>query len=113
MLFENLVIRDVSAFVATYAGIGNGVHYYRDERGLEADIIVECGGRWAAMEVKLSDLKADEGAASLLALKNRVLSNPAARNAEPAFLAVVVGRGSMAYTRDDGVMVLPASLLGA
>jgi predicted AAA+ superfamily ATPase len=113
MLFENLVVRDLCAFVATYAGIGNDVRYYRDERGLEVDAVVECGGRWAGIEVKLSDTKADDGAASLLALRRRVLSNPAARNAEPAFLAVVVGRGSMAYQRDDGVMVIPAALLGA
>lgn len=30
----------------------------------------------------------------------------------PAFLAVVVGRGSLAYTRDDGVHVIPTQLLG-
>ena len=40
-------------------------------------------------------------------------ANGAARNAEPVFLAVVVGKGSLAYTRDDGVMVIPATLLGA
>ena len=112
LLFENLVIRDLSAFVSTYPGVGNGVRYYRDERGLEVDIIVEFNGRWAGIEVKLSDTKADEGAANLIALRKRVLSNPAARNSEPAFLAVVVGRGSVAYTRSDGVMVIPASLLG-
>lgn len=87
--------------------------YYRDERGLEVDIIVEHDGRWAGIEVKLSDTKADDGAASLLALRKKMLSNPAARNAEPAFLAVVVGRGNLAYTRDDGVLVIPAALLGA
>ena len=113
MLFENLVVRDLSAFVSTYAGLGNSVRYYRDERGLEVDVIVEHNGRWAGIEVKLSDTKADDGAANLLALRDRVLSNPAARNDEPAFLAVVVGRGSMAYARGDGVMVIPAALLGA
>lgn len=113
MLFENLVVRDLRVFLSTYGGVGNGVFYYRDERGLEVDAIVECGGRWAGIEVKLSDTKADEGAKSLKALRDKVLANPAARNAEPAFLAVVVGRGSLAYTRDDGVMVIPAALLGA
>ena len=112
MLFENLVVRDLSAFVATYVGIGNGVYYYRDDRGLEVDAIVECNGQWAGIEIKLSDTKVDDGAANLLALRKKVLANPAAKNAEPAFLAVVVGRGSFAYTRDDGVMVIPAALLG-
>ena len=113
LLFENLVIRDLRVFVSTYAGLGNGVHYYRDDAGLEVDAIVECGGRWGGVEVRLSDTKADEGAASLKALRKKMLANPSARNAEPAFLAVVVGRATLAYIRDDGVMVIPAALLGA
>ena len=112
MLFENLVVRDLRVFLSTYPGVGNGLRYYRDDRGLEVDAVVECGGRWAGIEVKLSDTKADEGAASLKALRDKVCANPAARNAEPAFLAVVVGRGRLAYTRDDGVLVVPAALLG-
>lgn len=47
-----------------------------------------------AIEVKLSDAKADDGARNLKALERKVLSNPAAQNAAPAFLAVVVGKGS-------------------
>lgn len=113
MLFENLIVRDLRTFVSTYAGIGNNVLYYRDDRDLEVDAIVEVDGRWAGIEIKLSDTKADDGAENLLALRERVLSNPVARNAEPVFLAVVVGRGSLAYRRDDGVLVIPAALLGA
>lgn len=37
----------------------------------------------------------------------------ASQNAAPAFLAVVVGKGSIAYTRDDGVAVIPMAALGA
>lgn len=113
LLFESLVIRDLRVFLSTYAGLGNELWYYRDDRGLEVDAIVECGDRWAGIEVKLSDTKADEGASNLLKLRDRVTSNPDAKNAEPAFLAVIVGRGSLAYMRDDGVLVIPASLLGA
>lgn len=113
MLFENLVLRDLSAFLSTYGGIGNGLSYYRDEAGLEVDAIVECDGRWAGIEVKLSDTKVDDGARSLMALRDKACANKDAQNAEPAFLAVVVGRGSLAYARPDGVMVIPAALLGA
>lgn len=60
--------------------------YYRDDRGLEVDAIVECGDRWAGIEVKLSDTKADEGAESLLKLRDRVTSNLAAKNASLRFL---------------------------
>lgn len=94
-------------------GVDNSVHYFRDEKGLEVDLIVEHDGRWGAIEVKLSDTKADDGARNLKALEREVLSNPAAQNAAPAFLAVVVGKGSIAYTRDDGVAVIPMAALGA
>lgn len=111
MLFENLVLRDVRVFLSTYGGVDNSVHYFRDEKGLEVDLIVEHDGRWGAIEVKLSDAKAD-GARNLKALERKVLSNPAAQNAAPAFLAVVVGKGSTANTRDDGVAVIPVAALG-
>lgn len=113
MLFENLAIRDLRVFLSTYPGLGNEIRYYRDDRGLEVDAIVEHQGQWAGVEIKLSDTKVDDGAANLIALRDKVLANPAARNAEPAFLAVVVGRRSIAYTRKDGVLVIPAALLGA
>lgn len=85
MLFENLVLRDMRVFLSTYGGVGNSVHYFRDEKGLEVDLIVERDGRWGAIEVKLSDAKADDGAKNLKALERKVLSNPAAQNAAPTF----------------------------
>lgn len=113
LLFENLVIRDLRAFISTYGGVGNQLYYYRDDAGLEVDVVVERGTRWGAIEIKLSDTKADEAAENLKRLRNKVLRNSAAQSAAPAFLAVVVGRGSLAYTRDDGVCVIPVALLGA
>lgn len=113
MLFENLVIRDLRVFLSTYSGLGNGIFYYRDESGLEVDTVVQRGDSWGGIEVKLSDAKADDGAKNLLRLRDKVCANPSAQNADPAFLAVVVGRGNLAYTRDDGVHVIPAALLGA
>lgn len=103
----------VRVFLSAYDGVDNGVHYFRDEKDLEADLIVEHDGRWGAIEVRLSDAKADDGAKSLKALEKKVLSNPAAQNAAPAFLAVVVEKGSIAYMRDDGVAVIPMTALGA
>lgn len=112
MLFENLVLRDLRVYLSTYPGVGNGVYYYRDDKGLEVDAIVEYGGRWAGIEVKLSDTKADRGAESLLRLKSKLCGKGGAQNTAPVFLAVVVGRGTLAYTRDDGVMVIPIATLG-
>ena len=113
LIFESLVIRDLHVLLSTYSGVGNGLYYYRDEGGLEVDAIVECGPAWAGIEIKLSDIKVDEGAKSLVALRDKLAASSAARHVAPAFLAVVVGRGSLAYTRNDGVMVIPVSMLGA
>lgn len=88
-----LVMRDLRIFLSTYGGLGNGLWYYRDDKGLEVDAIVEHGGRWAGIEIKFSDSKADDGARNLLSLRKKVLRNAATQTAEPAFLAVVVGRG--------------------
>lgn len=110
-LFEGLVLRDLRVYLSTYGMLDDRISYYRDDKGLEVDVIIEHAGAWAAIEVKLSDTKADEAAASLIRLREKVLRNAAARNAEPAFLAVVVGRGALAYQRPDGVHVIPAATL--
>ena len=112
-LFETLVIRDLNAFCATYRGLGTRLGYYRDQYGLEVDAVVEKDGRWGAIEIKLSSAKIDDAVKNLLRLRERVAGNPAARNTEPAFLAVVVGRGDMAYRRSDGIYVIPAATLTA
>lgn len=40
-------------------------------------------------------------------------SGSASQNTAPAFLAVVVGKGSIAYMRDDDVAVIPMAAFGA
>ena len=69
MLFENLVMHDPWAIMDPYSGVANRVRYYRDDKGLEVDAILECGTKWAAIEVKLSDVKVDQAAESLLRLR--------------------------------------------
>lgn len=50
------------------------VRYYHDDSGLEADAIIELSdGRWAGLEGKVSENKADQGASSLLRLAVEVL----------------------------------------
>lgn len=112
-LFETLVMRDLNAFVSTYSGIGNEVRYYRDQAGLEADAILEVDGRWAALEIKLSEAKVDAAADALLRLAAKAAENPMARIGAPAFLAVLVGSGNVAYQRQDGVYVIPVATLTA
>ena len=113
-LFESLCIRDVSAYLCASTKLRQpGLFYYRDAYGLEVDAVIELAqGRWAGLEIKLDVAKADEAAASLLRLRDKVASNPMAQNPEPAFLGVVCANAPFFFRRPDGVYVIPAGCLG-
>lgn len=113
-LFETLVIRDLRVYLESMGG-ANRIAYYRDEKGLEVDVILELvDGRWAAVEIKLSDLKVmEKNVDKLHAFKEKVCGNPLSQVREPEFMAFIVGRGDIAYRRDDGILVLPIATLGA
>jgi predicted AAA+ superfamily ATPase len=111
-LFETLCIRDLRVYLSSFEGTGNQLRYYLDDKNLEVDAIIQLSdGHWAAIEIKLSENKIDEGAANLLALKTKVTANAAAQSLAPEFLMVLVGKGEIAYQRDDGVFVVPATVL--
>jgi hypothetical protein len=114
VLFESLCVRDLAVCVQLLEGsTPQSLRYYQDSDGLEVDVVIELAdGRWAAVEVKLGESKADDAAANLVRLRNKIARNPAARNPEPAFLAVLVGRGAFARRRkEDGVYVIPIDTL--
>jgi len=114
-LFEELCLRDLRIYSSSLSAVrANDLCYYRDSDGLEVDAIIELmDGRWAAFEIKLSQAKVDEGVKNLIRLRNKVLSNPAAMNREPAFLAVLVGKADFKYQTPEGVYVIPVTSLGA
>lgn len=90
------------------------MRYYGDADGLEVDIIVELpDGRWGAIEVKLSEEKVPAAERNLLRLRDKIARNPAARNANPSFLAVLVGKASFCRRTPNGVFVVPITELGA
>lgn len=105
LLFETFCIRDLRVYADALEG---RVFHYRDKSGLEADaVIVLDDGRWGLIEIKLGDSYVDEGAKNLKALADKI-DRQAMGN--PAFLAVVTADG-YAYTRDDGVHVVPIGCL--
>jgi hypothetical protein len=105
-LFEGLVLRDIRVFSQA---LDARTYHYRDESGLEADIVIEFpDGRWVAVEVKLGQAHVDQAAANLIKLRERV---DTASSGDPIGLVVVTATGP-AYTRPDGVHVVPAASLG-
>ena len=105
LLFESLCIRDLRVYAQS---LGGHVYHYRDKEGLEADAVIHLhNGKWGAVEMKLGDHDIDEAAKNLRKLSNKV---DAERMNSPSFLAVVTGT-EFAYTRDDGVHVVPIGCL--
>lgn len=115
-LFEELCLRDLRVYASALKGAqpGNPLRYYRDADGLEVDAIIELrDGRWGAVEVKLGANKVADAERNLLRLRDKIASNPAARNPEPSFLLVLIGKTDFMYRMPSGVVVAPITELGA
>lgn len=76
---------------------------------MEIDCVVHLrDGRYALIECKLGSERIEEGAQNLLKIKALIEKNKKLDN--PTFLAVLTG-GKYAYTRPDGVKVIPIGCL--
>ncbi len=111
-IFEQMCARDLRAYTP---GFGNHLSYYRDRYGLEADLVLHLDdGRYALIECKLGSREIEEGAKHLLEIKRLIqVHNETEKQVplrEPDLMIVMTG-GSMAYTRPDGVKVIPLACL--
>jgi len=107
-IFDALCIRDLRAYTSA---IGGKLSYYRDRYGLESDCVLHLpDGRFALIEFKLGNRQIEEGAAHLVQIRELIreanASKPGVRIEEPSLMMVVTG-GNLAYTRKDGVHVVP------
>lgn len=111
-LFETMAIRDLRAYSQRMRG---HISYYHDRYDLEADAVLRIAdGRFALVEFKLGSQEIEEGANHLIELRNlireRNISEQQQPLREPDLLMVITG-GAMAYTRTDGVKVIPLACL--
>jgi hypothetical protein len=107
LLFETLAVRDLRV----YADALNGnVYHYRDKDGLECDAVIHLrNSSYGLIEIKLGgDKLIEEGATTLKTLKNKIDTT---KMKEPSFMMVLTGIGDYAYTRLDGVCVVPIGCL--
>lgn len=82
--------------------------YYRDNSGLEVDVIIEGDdAAWIAIEIKLGQRNLDTAAMSLLRFSEKVDTS---KSGQPKALIIITG-GGYAFTRSDGVHVVPIDLL--
>ncbi|WP_062465251.1 ATP-binding protein [Demequina soli] len=106
LLFESLAVRDLRVYAQLLDG---EILHYRDARGTEADAVIQLrDGRWALVEVKLAASRVGDAAASLRTLEDKIDTS---RSGGPAARIIITG-GEYAYTRDDGVHVVPLACLG-
>jgi hypothetical protein len=104
--FENMVIRDLRVYAQA---IEASVFHYRDNTDLEADAVIELAdGRWAAFEVKIGLNQVDEAAKHLRKLADERVDT--SKIGPPLALGVITSTG-YAYTRPDGVHVIPVGSL--
>lgn len=102
-LFESLVAHDLRIYAE--ASGADCFHYREAEGRLEVDYVLETrDGDWIGIEVKMGENELDKAATSLHRLAERVSRKPKA--------LVVITATSLAYTRDDGIHVIPLGLLG-
>ena len=113
-IFEQMCARDLRAYTPDF---GSHLSYYHDRYGLEADLVLHLGdGRYALIECKLGSKEIEEGAQHLLELKNLIRKHNETEKQvplrEPDLLIVLTG-GQMAYSRPDGVKIIPLATLRA
>lgn len=110
-IFECLCFRDLRAYSQA---IGGHLSYYHDRYGLEADAVLHLeNGKYALIECKLGSREIEDGAKHLLEIKRLILEKNQQNQTkikEPDLLMVITG-GEMAYTREDGVKIVPIGCL--
>jgi predicted AAA+ superfamily ATPase len=111
-LFENLCLRDLKVYATS---LGGRLSYYRDRMNLEVDSVLHLeDGRYALIEFKLGSSQIEQGAKHLLRVVELIrkanAKNKALELKEPDLLIIITG-GDMAYTRKDGVKIIPIGCL--
>ena len=111
-IFEQMCIRDLKAYTLDFE---THLSYYRDRYNLEADWVLHLGdGRYALIECKLGSKEIEDGARHLVEIKNLIREHNKQEQQvpirEPDLMIVLTG-GKMAYSRPDGVKIIPLGCL--
>jgi len=111
-LFECLCIRDLKIYTQALSG---NISFYTDRYGLEADAVLHlANGKYALIEFKLGSKEIETGAKHLLQIKNLVKEYSKKDTPSPLYepdLLIIITGGQMAYTRPDGVIIIPIGCL--
>ena len=111
-IFENLCIRDLKVYSQASGG---RLSCYHDRYGLEADAVLHLDdGRYALIEFKLGSREIEAGAKHLLEIADLIRkynkNETQVPLREPDLLIIITG-GEMAYSREDGIKIIPIGTL--
>ena len=111
-IFETMAIRDLRIYSQRLYG---SLAYYHDRYDLEADAVLHiANGKFALVEIKLGSREIEDGAEHLLTMRRLIREHNEKEKQmpirEPDMMIVLTG-GTMAYTRPDGVKVIPLACL--
>lgn len=105
-LFEALCVRDLKIYAESF---GANVYHYQDYQNREIDAVIELpDGKWCAFEIKLGANQIDRAAEGLSAMRESIIKDG---GIAPSVLCVISGLSNAAYTRPDGVAVVPITAL--
>lgn len=111
-LFESLCIRDLKAYSAKNGG---EISYYRDRYDLEADAVLHLeDGRYALIEIKLSNNEIEKGANHLCEIERLVkeFNEKYPKNSmRLPDLKIVITGTRFTTKREDGVFIIPIGCL--
>ena len=112
LFFENICLRDLIVYARSFGG---EVSYYRDRFRLECDLVIHMGpNRIGLFECKCGQGHIKQGAEHLNTLKRLIEKhneeNPRSKIPLPTCMAIVTD-GTEAYTRPDGIHIVPLSCL--
>ena len=107
LIFENMAVRNLRVYAETLSG---KLYHYRDNTGLECDAVLHRrDGTYGLIAVKLGgERKIEEGVASLMTLVDKIDTT---KMPKPSFMMVLTAVGDYAYTRPDGIHVVPIGCL--
>jgi len=102
-IFESLCYHDLKIYAQS---IGASIYHYRDSLSREIDVVIQLkDGRWGAFEIKLGNHQIDEAAKNLYKVRDYFINT--LKVSGPSILVVISGQSNRAYTREDGVLVVP------
>lgn len=107
LIFENMAVRDLRVYADALSG---KLYHYRDNTGLECDAVLHRrNGTYGLIEIKLGgESKIKEAVTSLTALANKIDTT---KMPSPSFKMVLTAVGDYAYTRPDGIHIVPIGCL--